>query len=227
MRKLITVIALAAMASPLAGQAKQQEMDKDPTMNAKGTGQLPSGWQMRLDDNALKRGAKPEDVKFVTMGPGYHFTSGPAAVYYNSKDMLKGNYVVKATFTQTKAPMHPEAYGLFSGGSNLQDSTEQYLYFIVRGDGKYMINHRAATTVHKIVDWTENPAIKQQDADGKATNALEIRAAGDSVHFVANGTEVKAMAKADMHGFNTDGYAGVRVNHNLDIHLSGFEAKKM
>ena len=76
---------------------------------------LPQGWTMRLD----RENADPALAKFVTMGDGFHATTGPAAIFYNPAQVGKGNFRVSATFTQTKAPTHPEAYGLFVGGKNL------------------------------------------------------------------------------------------------------------
>lgn len=122
--------------------------------------------------------------------------------------------------------MHPEAYGLFVGGQNLQDSTQSYVYFETRGDGKYLINHRAGNAVHKIIDWTDTDATNKEDASGKATNALAIRVTKDSVDFLANGKLVKGFSKAEMHNFAADGQAGIRVNHNLDVHVANFEVKK-
>jgi hypothetical protein len=169
---------------------------------------------------------KIEDAKFSAMGGGYHITSGPAAIYWNSKDAVKGNYTVSASFTQTKAPMHPEAYGLFIGGTNLSDSTQSYIYFETRGDGKYLINHRAGNDVHKIVDWTDTDATNKADAAGKATNELAIRVTSDSVNFLANGKLVKGFTKAEMHNFAADGQTGIRVNHNLDVHVDKFQVKR-
>jgi hypothetical protein len=180
----------------------------------------------RLDPQAERRGMKIEDAKFSSMGSGFHITSGPAAIYWNPKDAAKGNYTVSAAFTQTKAPMHPEAYGLFIGGSNLADSTESYVYFETRGDGKYLINHRAGNDVHKIVDWTDTDATNKADANGKATNDLAIRVTADSVNFLANGKLVKGFSKAEMHGFAADGQTGIRVNHNLDVHVDKFQVKR-
>ena len=221
MRSTLVLFALVAVTSPLSGQAAQAAKDKDPTVNVQGSAQLPSGWKLRFDG----KGAKQEDVKFITMGQGYHFTSGPAAIYYNPKDVMTGAYSVTASLTQTKAPTHPEAYGVFVGGHNLQDSTQQYLYFLTRGDGKILINHRAGSEVHKLVDWAATDATKPQDATGKATNELSIDVKSDSVLFLANGKVVKGFAKSEMHGFNTDGQAGLRVNHNLDVHVGSFQAK--
>lgn len=225
MRKTILAAALVATASPLWAQAAQQAKDPDPTHKVAG-GISASGWSGRIDPQSERRGMKLEDAKFSAMGSGYHITSGPAAIYWNPKDAAKGTYTVSASFTQTKAPMHPEAYGLFIGGSNLSDSTESYVYFLTRGDGKYLINHRAGNDVHKIVDWTETDATVKQDANGKATNDLSIRVTPDSVDFLANGKVVRGFSKADMHGFSAEGQTGIRVNHNLDVHVDKFQVKR-
>ena len=225
MRKTILAAALVATASPLWAQAAQQAKDPDPTHKVAG-GISVSGWSGRLDPQAERRGMKLEDAKFSAMGGGYHITSGPAAIYWNPKDVAKGTYTVSASFTQTKAPSHPEAYGLFVGGTNLNDSTQSYVYFETRGDGKYLINHRAGNDVHKIVDWTDTDATVKQDANGKSTNLLAIRVTPDSVNFLANGKVVRGFSKADMHGFSADGQTGIRVNHNLDVHVDKFTVKR-
>jgi len=225
MRNTILTLVLVAAAAPLGAQAAQQAAkDNDPTHKVAG-GISAAGWMGRIDPQAERRGMKLGDAKFASMGSGYHITSGPAAIYWNPKDAAKGNYTVSASFTQTKAPMHPEAYGLFIGGSNLNDSTQSYVYFETRGDGKYLINHRAGNDVHKIVDWTDTDATNKQDAAGKSTNELAIRVRADSVDFLANGKVVKAFSKAEMHNFAAEGQTGIRVNHNLDVHVDKFEVK--
>lgn len=229
MRPSAAALALFA-AAPLAAQTRTPSprptdmggmMHADPDQVVGGGVQAP-GWTARFD----RAEAKASQVSFRRMGAGYHVTAGPAAIYYDPKQTASGDYTVSASFTQTKAPTHPEAYGLFAGGQNLQGAAPSYVYFIVRGDGKYMVKHRAnATTVHTIVDWTANPAVKSAGTDGKATNALQIRVAADSVRFVANGTPVAAVARGGMLGAMA-GVAGIRVNHNLDVHIDGFAVSK-
>jgi hypothetical protein len=166
-------------------------------------------------------------VSFVTMGSGLHVTSGPAAIYYRAADNATGEYAVSATFAQRKSMQH-EAYGLFIGGSNLQDSTQAYTYFVIRPmDGAILINHRAGDARPKqIVPWTPEPAVNKEDAtDGHASNSLTIHVAKDTVHFIANGKLVRAIPKSDLGGA-TDGLAGLRVNHNLDLHISDFKVGK-
>ena len=219
MRKLMSVLALVAVSSPVFGQ--QVMKDKDPDNKVAGGGTFPAGWVARLDRPDR---AKMEDVKFVSMGPGYHATMGPAAIFWNTKNMApSGPFIAKASFTQTKAPSHPEAYGLIVGGKNLDQPNQEYVYFIVRGDGKYMINHRAGTEVHKIVDWTENAAINKADEAGKATNELSVKSTPDSIVFMANGKSVHAMDRSHAGMVATDGQIGLRVNHNLDVHIGSFD----
>ena len=225
MRKTILTMALVVSASPLLAQAAQQAKDNDPTHKVAG-GIGVAGWMGRIDPGAERRGMSIGDAKFVSMGGGYHITSGPAAIYWNPKNVTAGPFTASTTLTQTKAPMHPEAYGLFIGGQNLTDSTQSYVYFETRGDGKYLIVHRAGNDLHKIVDWTDTDATNKADAAGKATNDLAIRVSADSVNFLANGKLVKGFSKAEMHGFAADGQTGVRVNHNLDVHVDKLQIKR-
>ncbi len=184
-----------------------------------GSGQLPAGWQARTDKDAPLEG-----VKFATMGGGVHATTGPAVILWRPGDQAQGDFAVAATFTQTRAPEHPEAYGLFVGGKALQSPEQGYTYFLVRQDGKFLIKTRTgATTANVTTGWIEHPAVVKADAAGKATNALRVEQVGDRVRFLVNGTEVHSAAAADV---ATGGQAGLRINHNLDVHVDGFVLEK-
>ena len=216
-------IALLLAAAPLAAQGTDKpaptmaKMDMDPTHKVMSDGKLPAGWQARFDH----ADAKTTDVKFVAMGDGYHVTSGPAAIYWTPANAVNGDFTASVTFTQTKAPMHPEAYGIFWGGKELSGASQNYAYFLVRGDGKFTVKHRANDTdIHNIQPWTDAAAIVKQDANGKATNTLTVRAAADSVRLFVNGTQVSALPRDHMK--TVDGAVGLRVNHNLDVHVSNF-----
>lgn len=205
-----TLILLAA--APLSAQMKEHDPDK----KAEG-GAMPVGWSGRTD----RENTKLADAKFVTMGTGFHVTSGPAAIYWRDANKVSGPFTASATFTQTKAPTHPEAYGIFFMGKDLSGAEQNYAYVLVRGDGKVMVKHRAGKDVHTVMDWTENAAVHKQDAAGKATNTVTVDASrSDSVRLKVNGTQVASMAGSHMG--STDGYVGLRVNHNLDVHVSDF-----
>jgi hypothetical protein len=210
LRRSLTTLSLVALAAaPLAAQGAD-----DPTKKVAGSTPLPAGWSGRTD----RASDKLTDAKFVKMGPGFHVTSGPAAIYWSASQSVNGPFVASTTITQTKAPTHPEAYGIFFGGKGLDGADQSYFYFLVRGDGKYIVNHRAGSEVHKLVPWTDNAAVKKQDAAGKATNTLTVDASKpDSVRLLVNGTQVTALKAA------ADGIVGLRVNHNLDVHVADFK----
>ena len=219
MRTLSLALALAT-AVPLAAGAQARKPDADPDKKAAGGGSFPAGWMGRVD----RPNQKLEDVKFVSMGRGFHVTAGPHAIYWNPANTATGDYTVRATFSQTKASAHPEGYGLILGGRNLDQPTQDYLYFIVRQDGQYLIKHRAGNDVHTLQNWTAHPAVKAIDAAGKATNDLQVAVGRDSVKFLVNGTQVTALARPSY--MNTDGIYGLRVNHNLDVHVDNFGVTK-
>jgi hypothetical protein len=218
MRSALLAVGILMLATPLSAQQSMagMKMDDHDVKVANG-GVLATGWTGRLDRPSMKI----EDLKFAPMGEGFHVTTGPAAIFYTPTTSVAGKYTAEATFTQEKAPMHPEAYGIFVGGAHLDQPDQSYLYFIVRGDGKYMIKHRAGDQVHTIVDWTDNAAVVQKDAAGKATNKLKIEADKDKVSFSVNGKEVHSMNRAD--AMSTDGIVGLRVNHNLEVHIADFK----
>lgn len=207
-----TTLALSILSA--AALAAQQ-----PSAAPSGQWAAPAGWTVKPDG-----GAAAAETKFQTMGPGFHVTSGPAAIYYRASDVATGNFTVKATFGQRTHPSmgHPEAYGVFAGGMDLDKPSQQYMYLEVREDGKYFVAHRAGDQVHKIVDWEASDAVKKANEAGAATNEVGIRVATDSVHMMVNGVTVKSFAKKDLHGFVTDGTYGFRVNHMLNVHVANF-----
>ncbi len=227
----IAMVALVA-AAPLAAQGGGRSMAGmagmgDPTKQVVGTGTLPAGWLMRFDPAPAGKPAYDiKQINFITMAGGYHAYSGPAAIYYTPKDMGKGEFTVSATFHQAKSMQH-ETYGLFIAGARLQDSSQSYLYFVIRPqDGAWQVKRRASDAPpprgNPVVDAT---IVKEDPKDGHATNTVAIAVTKDSVRFLVNGKEITALAKAGL-GYSTDGQVGLRINHNLDVHIAGYALKK-
>src|ERR1043165_2589684 len=206
----VRMIAAAAVAAALAGPLAGQGMDH--TSNIKGSGKLPAGWNARFD----QPGSALTQVDVRQAGTALAFRSGPAAIYWNTKDVATGQYTVSAIFEQKKSMEH-EAYGLFVGGQNLSDPTQNYLYFVIKPQsGTMIINHRSGDAKPRaIVAETPTEAInKDAPGTGAATNAIAIRVSRDSVHFYINGKEVRTAAKSALGGASTEGLAGLRVHHN-------------
>lgn len=216
----------ALLAAPLVAQGKPS----DPDRKVAGGGNLPAGWSYRLEDST----ASLNDVKFAPMGAGMHFSTGPAGIYWREADAVTGSFHTLATFTQTKAPMHPEAFGLFVAGKDLKGAAASYVYLIVRGDGMYSIRQGAAagkpstnlTTGGNRNGWLASDAVVKADSAGKATNRLEISgdAATKKLTFKVNG---KTVAEIDAPGGMVGGIVGIRMNHNLDVHVDGFAVHKL
>ena len=139
--------------------------------------------------------------------------------------------------------MGHEAYGIFIGGSNLTDSTESYLYFEVKpcrssgpctqplttgtNFGEVLISQRAgdARGPVSLASGHDSRVNADNPMTGAATNKLTVHVARDTVHFILNDKLVRAIPKS-MLVVPTDGLAGIRVNHNLDLHVEGFAIKK-
>lgn len=178
-------------------------------------GVLPAGWEARLD-----RPGGMENVRFMEMEGHQHAILGPAAIFYRSADTATGTYRLGGTFRQNRATAHPEGYGLILGGRDLQGEAQDYLYFLVRQDGRFMVKHRAGDETHTLIDWTEHSAVQRPDAGGRAVNTLAVDVADSGVRFLVNGTEVGSVPRVQY--LNTDGVYGLRINHNLDVRVDDF-----
>jgi len=199
-------IVLAAMA-PLAAQA-------------------PKGWKMRVDrSTSASDPDAPGDIKFVTMGSGFHATNPQAAVYWNPSTTATGSYTLKGTFVLQKPSGHTNYYGLVFGGSALDGAAQKYLYFLVAQDGTWLIKQRDGEATKNVAAKTPNDAVKKPDASGKSTNALEVRVGADKVDYAVNGTVVHSTPKSALPS-TTDGLVGIRVNHLLEVHIDGFGVTK-
>jgi hypothetical protein len=205
------ILTLSLLSTSLAAQSA------DSTRAVPDAEGLPAGWTARPDDKG-----NPKDIKFVVMEPGYHLTLGPATILYRKEDRAEGPFHTLATIHQMKRWEHPEGYGLFFAGRDLEGPNQSYTYFLVRDDGTFNIKTRKGNNAVQVSDgWKPNPAIKKADAKGATSNLLEIDAKSDPkrVSFKVNGKEVYSQkARSD----NLKGIVGLRVNHNLDVHVEGF-----
>lgn len=220
MRGIVVMAALLVSAVPAAAQ-HQHGQPAQPGQAAghhadhaagHATG-IPDGWEMRLD-----RPNSTAPIHFMSMDGRLHAILGPAGIFYQPTATANGNFTARGTFTLNKPSEHPEAFGLFLGGRDLQAPNQDYAYFLVRQDGKFMVKHRAGNETHTLVDWTDHAAVRQPGADGKATNTLAVESHATGVRFLVNGTEVAALPR----GLNTNGIYGLRLNHNLDVMVTDF-----
>lgn len=207
---------LAALTTPLAAQENAEHADHA----APGGGTVPAGWTVRADKGDAN------NAKVVSMGSGLHLTLGPAIILYRADTRGNGPFHTLATFTQTKPSEHAEGYGLFVGGQDLDGPAQKYVYFLIRQDGSYLIKRRDGEKTSDVSKgWVQHAAVKKPDAKGSSTNLLEVDNKRDpsKVVFLVNGQEVYG---TEAKGMGLDGIVGIRANHNLDLHVDGFDVHR-
>ncbi|MEX0845997.1 MAG: hypothetical protein WD022_11990 [Balneolaceae bacterium] len=191
--------------------------------------QVPEGWEVRFDNvtDDFLIGAHPDsaDIYFVNMTPGWHITSGPAAIYYHPANTASGNYNINSEIHFfDPGERNREAYGLFIGGTNLKNENQEYLYFLIRNTGEFLIKKRTGEETEVIQNWTKSNSILIYDNQevSSVLNVLSLEVADDEVTFIINDKEV---AKIDTHNHNTNGVFGLRVNHSINLHISDLRMK--
>ena len=188
--------------------------------------QAPQGWRVRVDrSTSASDPDNTPNLKFATMGKGFHVTGGPAGVFWNPANTVTGDYTASATFSLMKPSGHTNYYGLVFGGADLGAARQTYIYFLVAQDGTFIVKHRAGEETHDVRGYTRHAAVKRPGADGRSVNALDVRVAGNTISYVINGQVVHTTPRDGMTA-KTDGIVGVRVNHLLDVHVEGFAVQK-
>lgn len=193
------------------------------------------------------------DVTFTTIPGGYHAVNPAAAVFWNPANTATGAYTVKGNFKLMEPSGHTNYYGLTFGGSALEGTDQSYLYFLVAQDGTWLVKWRNGdqmpdpnarggrrgrggrggrgmrgggrgpqAVTEDVAPKAASDAVNQPGADGTSENALEVRVTADSVAFVVNGMVVHTAPKASLPS-TADGIAGIRVNHQLNVQVTGFE----
>ena len=201
MRFSLVAVALVLFTLPVFGQ---------------GGGVAIDGWQARLDSGR----ADVNDLAFRAMGGGFHVTTGPHAILWNPANTKSGTYTLSASFTQTKASSHPNSFGMFVGGQDLDGDGQAYTYVLIREDGQFLIKKRMGADTEDVSSgWAANSALNAIDG-GRMQNTLSIEVGASNVRFLSNGTELASVPKA---GLSVDGVAGLRFSHQLDVHIADFQ----
>jgi hypothetical protein len=178
----------------------------------------PPEWQVRYD----QADADTSALFFVEMKPGWHITTGPAVILYDPSRTASGNYRLETEifFFRDKSGDR-EGYGILLGGARLDGPDQNYLYFLLRNDGRFLVKHRAGTETHLIQDWTENSAILRHTGDGATVkNSIAVEAGPQQVRLLINGIEVGTYPRDHM---KAEGIVGLRANHGLNLHVTKLE----
>jgi len=180
------------------------------------------GWQVRGDRPTTDTSV----LSFVEMKPGFHVTTKSfSGIMYHPEMTGSGTFeaIMKVYFFKPQSN-HNEAYGLFVGGKDLAGDGQQYVYFLLRNNGQFLIKTRNGAKTADVMPWTAHEAIKVRPADAAddatALNTLNVRATNDAVQFLVNGVIVATRPRSEL---AVDGIVGIRANHFLDLHIAEIE----
>jgi hypothetical protein len=221
---------MQAQATP--AQAPTQAMDAD--RKVAGGGIKAAGWMGQADG-----AGKVEDAKLVLDAGKYTITTGPAINYWNPANVAKGDYMVKATFTEPNymnLNNHPHPYGIFIGGSDLGTPDASLLYCAPYGSGTVIVRGFGGTADGKAVTFQMNgrrgaphEAIKKVEKGQSVTQEVMWTVKGDRAECSINGAVVAGYTKAELVGAgklkSLDGIYGIRAAHNVEVIVSGLEKK--
>lgn len=182
----------------------------DPDVAAVGATGLPAGYRGVPD----RADADLSTARYAASGNGWDITTGPAHILFRPRDAATGNYTISTTIEQRARPRHPEAFGLFFGGQNLESAARSYTYFLVRGTGEMFARRKESDALRGLIAWQRSPNVPTADSAGRATYRIAVQVTRDSMHFRVNDVQVAALPKQ---GIPTDGVFGLRINHNLSL----------
>ncbi len=174
----------------------------------------PAGWVFRVDGGGDRSEVKLEDMK-----PGFHVTTGPAAILFDSTMRGTGDWRLDATIHLFDPGARAEGFGVFFGGRDLNSATPTYGYALLRRDGKAIMKARNGAAVRTVRDWTANAAIPVFKAGPPGTSVkyqLVVEAKGDRVALWVGPTQVLDAPRSEL---PADGVVGLRINHALNVHV--------
>ncbi|MCC7007789.1 MAG: hypothetical protein IT184_03155 [Acidobacteria bacterium] len=224
----VSVLAGRQAPAPAAAQA-------DASRAVTNGGVFAAGWTGAIDASEEKRGLTLQNARLSESNGVLSVTTGPAATYWNPKNVATGVYTVKATFYEPKYMNlndHPHPYGIVIAGSDMGTPDAKYLYcaaygngvFIVRGFGPapFQMGGRRGM---------EAPSVARASGPGApVTQEIAMSVTADAVTCTINGSVVGTYPKSDLVGpgklKSTDGVYGIRFAHNTEGTVTGLSLSR-
>ncbi len=224
------LVSASALVLALLMPALQHAQDAD--RKVAGGGISVPGWQGKVDSRAASQGASVADSKFEKQGNGFHVVTGPATVYWNSANMAKGDYSVKATFREPKQTFsHAHPYGIFIAGSKLDTGQPSLVYCVAYRDGTFLVRGFSGGNVVNYAKRQPNDAVhKAESTDSEVTQEVGWNVKGGRAECLINGKVVVGFDKSDLVGpdklDSLDGIVGLRFTHNTDVFVTDLDLSK-
>jgi len=206
MRTASALLVLALVATGVSGQVLRR----------------PVGWKVRFD----RADATESELRsFVAMPPGWHITTGPAAIFWNPHDRASGRFRVDMEVHLFDPDGLREGFGVFFGGRQLEGLEASYAYFLIRDGHQFIIKTRTGTRTSTVQPWTTSPAVRayaDREQEVSVRNVLTVECGEKRVRFLVNGERVAAVSRGEI---PTDGVVGLRVGHHVNVHVTRLEVK--
>lgn len=192
--------------------------------------EVPANWKVRLDhqdqDVSISSDEDNADIYFVNMVPGWHITTGPAAIFWHPASTAEEGYRAETVIHLFDPQGRNEAFGIFIGGENLEAENQSYSYFLLRNSGEYLIKNRSGSETSVVKNWSPAPSMNtySEDTESSVRNQLAVEVDGDEVTFFVNDEEVATVPNSEL---NIDGIVGLRINHRLNVHVEDLSVEQM
>lgn len=161
-----------------------------------------------------------DSVLHDRMPPGWHITTGPAAILFDAANQALGRFAVEAEIHLFPGESN-EGFGVFLGGSALDSPAGSWTAFLIRKDGSASIERRVNNVVTTLVPSTKSSAIKPHTGgEGTALNQIRVLVQGDSAVFSANGQRVAVISTREI---PLEGTFGFRVGKDLNLHVTNLD----
>jgi hypothetical protein len=184
-----------------------------------------------LADSAAARAPSPAWHSNPAAGPALSgapdsvvIETGPHTILWPAGEQeLAPPYTIRASFEKKRGRLH-EGYGILFGGSGLDgpEAGQVYSYFLVRGDGSFLVKRRQGAETPVVRDWTQHPTIRRDVDETGQPNQLEVSVSDTVAIFRVNGTEVARVPTAEL---SVRGMAGVRTSHECLLVVRRFRAE--
>lgn len=180
-----------------------------------------AGWRMRLDSASAA-----DPARLVERDDGLEVKPGPNATLWRGELKASGRYKLSAKVTHLDSGLHGHAHGagLVFGGTDVHGADQAYTYFLVRGDGHFLIKTRSGSETADVLGWTLHEAVGVDDDLGIAENQLRVEVGDTEALFFVNGAEVHRCPKASL---RVDGQCGFRLVHDLHVSFSPLQIETL
>ncbi len=202
------LLVLFACAACRSGPAPVAESERSPA-----AGLAPLTWR-----------SNPEGGVDIGSGDTLVVRTGSHTVLWPAQTPpLRPPYRVSATLHKREGRLH-EGYGILFGGSSLDgpEAAQRYSYFLVRGDGSFLIKRRIGEQTPEVRAWTSSPAVHRDVGERGEPNTLAVQVTSSNVVFSVNGSEVARLPAAEV---DTAGNAGLRIAHDVEVRVWDWHAE--